>query len=90
MSADRQLDGVGYDLEFSDARVTLHVEVKGIVAPDLAFNLTRLEHERAGTDPLWRLCAVTSALGDARVEVLSGPEVLNLEMRVVQYRASRL
>ncbi|MBF4766607.1 DUF3883 domain-containing protein [Nocardioides agariphilus] len=61
-SADRQKDGVGYDLEFTRAGTTLKVEVKGIQGSHLVFNLTPKEAWRAETDPDWVVVAVTSVL----------------------------
>ena len=40
MTADRQKNGVGYDLEFAKDSRRLNVEVKGIQGSKLVFNLT--------------------------------------------------
>lgn len=61
-SADRQKDGVGYDLEFTKNGRILKVEVKGVQGTRLAFNLTPKEAWRAETDPDWVVVAVTSVL----------------------------
>lgn len=58
---DRQLDGVGYDLDFHDGEREVHVEVKGISGPNLRFELTRKELHMAKTDECWVLVAVTRA-----------------------------
>lgn len=89
LSADRQKDGVGYDLEFTNQHETLKVEVKGIAAAGLAFNLTAKELDVAGSDPAFRLCAVTQALGNPVVEVLLGSDVATLTIKATQYRAVR-
>jgi hypothetical protein len=59
---DAQKDGVGYDLLFARDGRRLKVEVKGIIGPALAFNLTPKEWWRAQTDPDWVLVAATSVL----------------------------
>ncbi len=69
MTADRQLDGVGYDLEFTRSHRKLHVEVKGIQSSRLAFNLTPKELWRAQNDPAWILIAVTQALSLRHLKV---------------------
>ncbi|MFI2366684.1 protein NO VEIN domain-containing protein [Promicromonospora sp. NPDC019610] len=38
--ADRQKEGAGYDIEFTDGVRTMHLEVKGVQGPRLAFNPT--------------------------------------------------
>lgn len=67
--ADKQLAGVGYDLEFVRGARVIKVEIKGIQGPDLAFNLTPKELWRAETDPHWVVIAVTSVLSPASYAV---------------------
>lgn len=86
LTADRQLDGVGYDIEMSNGIETLHIEAKGIASFNLAFNLTEKEFQRAGDDDHFRLSAVTDALGTPQVSVMTGPEMLALRITPTQYR----
>jgi hypothetical protein len=88
-TGDRQRDGVGYDLEFTRGSEFVKLEVKGIAAHGLAFNLTEKERFMAETDPEFRLCAVTNALAIPVVEVLTGAELLNLDRVPTQYRVRR-
>ncbi len=61
---------LGYDIDVLDAGggSILHVEVKGTASDVPGFFLTRNEWSKAGTDPLWELAIVTSALTDCHVE----------------------
>jgi len=90
LSADRQADGVGYDLDFSMDGETLHVEVKGIIGPDLAFNLTAKENWRAENDPKWVVAAVTSVLtpGARRINLLSRDQVVAGSRVITSYRVT--
>ena len=90
LSADRQADGVGYDLEFSKDDETLHVEVKGIIGPDLAFNLTAKENWRAENDPQWVLAAVTSVLtsGARTLHMLSRDRIVQAHRIITGYRVA--
>jgi hypothetical protein len=79
---DCQKDGCGYDLlyEHSDGRRRL-VEVKGTAAPEVRFQLTRLEHEVLSRDPSGRIYVVVDALNAASVHVLDWTEVEELGVR---------
>jgi uncharacterized protein DUF3883 len=81
--ADRQKEGVGYDLEFARGERVIKVEIKGIQGPDLTFNLTPKELWRAETDPHWVVVAVTSVLSPRNYRV-------NLVMRDAVARAPRV
>ena len=89
-SANRQSDGVGYDLEFTKNARTLKVEVKGIQGRTLAFNVTPKEWWRAETDPDWVLVAVTSVLSprDFRLHLLTRNVVVGGTRTVASYRLS--
>jgi len=86
--ADRQRDGVGYDLEFSLGARTLHVEIKGIQGSDLIFNLTPKELWRAETDESWVLVAVTSVLSpmDYKIQLLTRDAIANATKTITGYR----
>lgn len=86
--ADRQKDGVGYDIEFTDGVRTMHLEVKGIQGPRLAFNLTAKEWWRARTDPDFVLAGVTDVLSPTKVHVsLLGPaEIVAADRAATQFR----
>lgn len=85
---DRQKDGVGYDLLFGRAKDEIHVEVKGIQGPDLAFNLTPKEWWRAQTDPDWFVVAVTSVLSPTKpaLHAVSRGQVLAARRMSAGYR----
>lgn len=87
-SADRQKDGVGYDLEFRKGGRRLKVEVKGIQGSDLVFNLTPKEAWRAETDPDWIVVAVTGVLSPraAQLHLLTREKVAAARRVVVGYR----
>lgn len=87
-TADRQRDGVGYDLEFSSAGRKIKVEVKGIQGSELTFNLTPKELWRAETDEQWLLIAVTSVLApaDFTFHVLTRDKVVRASRVVTGYR----
>ncbi|WP_166133960.1 protein NO VEIN domain-containing protein [Nocardioides ochotonae] len=90
LTADRQSDGVGYDLEFSREGTTLHVEVKGIIGTALTFNLTAKENWRAENDPQWVLAAVTSVLtnGVRCLHTLSRDRVVTANRIITGYRVT--
>ncbi len=89
LTADRQLDGVGYDLEFTNAGGSvMKAEVKGIAASSVTFNVTRLEWEVSQSDPAFRLFAVTDALTQPVIHELTGAQLAALNRHVVQYRLS--
>jgi len=72
---DRQLDYVGYDLDFTSPGGPRKVEVKGIGGPDLAFNLTAKEYELSRSDQSWLLVAVTRALDAPSVRLIEPSEL---------------
>lgn len=88
LAADRQAEGVGYDLEFARDGRTLKVEVKGIQGRDVAFNLTPKEWWRAETDPEWVVVAVTNVLSPRAfaVHLLARDTVLEADRVVTGYR----
>lgn len=90
LDRDRQADRVGYDLEFSRAGRSLHVEVKGIQGPDLEFNLTAREWGRVLGDELFVVVAVTEVLDPLRLRVnlITLDRLAAAHRRVVQYRMS--
>lgn len=68
-TADRQKDGVGYDLEFENDQRRICVEVKGIASSRLVFNLTPKELWQASTNPDWLLVAVTNISNRDAVDI---------------------
>lgn len=88
MSADRQTDGVGYDLEFRRADRRLHVEVKGVQGADLTFNLTPKEWWRVKTDEEFVVVAVTSVLSPRSytVNLLARDRLASATRRATGYR----
>jgi hypothetical protein len=90
LSADRQADGVGYDLEFARGGQTLHVEVKGIIGTAVTFNLTAKENWRAENDPHWVVAAVTSVLTDGArtLHILSRDQVVQSNRVITGYRVT--
>ena len=88
LTADRQKDGVGYDLEFSRDGQTLKVEVKGIQGPRLVFNVTPKEAWRAETDDAWVLVAVTQVLSptDYAIHLLTRADIAAAKRVITGYR----
>jgi hypothetical protein len=88
LSADRQNDGVGYDLEFTNGHRKLKVEVKGVQGSKLVFNLTPKESWRAETDADWVVVAVTSVLSPRayRLHLLSRQQIASAKRVVMGYR----
>ena len=86
LSADRQRDGVGYDLEFTGPGGLKKVEVKGISGADVAFNLTAKEYEMSRTDGEWLLVAVTDALGNPKVHEIAPAALHKMAIDATQYR----
>lgn len=86
LTRDCQNDGVGYDLQFARGADEVHAEVKGIAGQELTFNLTAKERDMASTDPHFRLIAVNGCLGTPSVTVLTGAELLRMDLRATQYR----
>ncbi|GAB4087044.1 hypothetical protein GCM10028784_36740 [Myceligenerans cantabricum] len=86
--ADRQKDGVGYDLDLTDGERIMHLEVKGIQGPRLEFNLTAKEWWRVRTDPDFVLAGVTDALNATKVHVnlLSPEDLVDADRVATQYR----
>lgn len=87
-TADRQKDGVGYDLEFELNERKLKVEVKGIQGSALHFNMTPKEVWRAETDPEWVVVAVTNVLSPTtyKAHVLDRRQLTAAERSVTGYR----
>lgn len=90
LTADRQKDGTGYDLEFAQGSRELHVEVKGIQGPRLAFNLTPKELWRAQHDPIWLVVAVTSVLSPTHytLRVITRDRIVTARRTVTGYRVT--
>ena len=88
MSGDRQLDGVGYDLEFKSGNRELHIEVKGIQGPNCDFNMTPKETWRAETDDDWAIIAVTSVLAPEKftAQMITREQLRSAERTVLSYR----
>lgn len=88
LHADRQRDGMGYDLEFANSDSTIHLEVKGIRGANLEFNLTAKEWWRAQTDSAFLVAAVTGALNphSTRVNLLSREEIVQADRTPTQFR----
>ncbi|OAB87933.1 hypothetical protein AWH69_07900 [Janibacter melonis] len=84
---DCQSDGVGYDLDFLKNGEHLHVEVKGIKASKLTFNLTPKEYWRAETDDRWVVVAVTNVLAPTpEVHLLTRDRVVAANRVVTGFR----
>jgi hypothetical protein len=88
LSADRQADGVGYDLEFTKGSRELRIEVKGIQGSSLTFNLTPKEFWRATTDEKWALVAVTSVLSpsDYNLQFVTRDRIVAGQRVITGYR----
>lgn len=84
LKRDCQKDGVGYDLLYEKGDRELHVEVKGIMSPTLAFNLTPKESWRVETDVDFVVIAVTNVLSPiafdlkllTRAQLAAAPRVI--------------
>lgn len=88
LSRDCQREGCGYDLEFVRGAARLHVEVKGIQASRIAFNMTAKEWHVCKTDGQFVLIAVTNVLHKdrCRVNVLWPHQIVSLARHATQYR----
>lgn len=88
--ADRQRQGVGFDLEFDRGGSSLLVEVKGIQSNRLAFNMTALEWATALASPNYLVLAVTDVLSPNgfRVNTLGQEELFAMSRAPVQFRLS--
>ena len=85
--ADRQLDGVGYDLEFRNGSKLIKVEVKGVAGNEVTFNLTAKELYLSKSDKKWTLIVVTNALSEAPVvQEFSGIQLNAMLIVATQYR----
>ncbi|WP_127125130.1 DUF3883 domain-containing protein [Georgenia sp. SYP-B2076] len=86
--ADRQRDGVGYDLEYEKDGRVLHVEVKGIQGGQTVFNITPKEWWRAQTDETFIVIAVTSVLSpkDYVVNIITRAQITEGRRAVASYR----
>lgn len=87
---DRQIDGVGYDLEFQKEESTLYVEVKGIRGNDLVFNMTAKEWHQSLNLHGFVLIAVTNALDNEtfKIHVLWPDQICKLQRVITQFRLS--
>jgi hypothetical protein len=87
---DNQLDGVGYDFEFTKNGESLLIEIKGIRGTKLEFNMTAREFFVCSTKQNFRLIAVTSVLSEAnyRIHVLCPSDIFQMRRRVTQFRFS--
>ncbi len=74
----RESERVGYDLDATKRRTTLHVEVKGVQGDLLQFPITAREVECATDDKAFRLAVVTNALNPKlrRIREFSGSDLL--------------
>ncbi|MFJ3403465.1 protein NO VEIN domain-containing protein [Promicromonospora sp. NPDC090134] len=88
--ADRQKDGVGYDIDLTDGERSVHLEVKGIQGPRLEFNVTAKEWWRVRTDPDFVLAAGTDVLNPTTVHVnlLSPEELVEADRVATQFRVA--
>jgi hypothetical protein len=88
--ADRQTEGVGFDLEFSRHGSALLVEIKGIQSNRLAFNMTALEWATALASPNYLVLAVTDVLSltGFKVNALGQEELFAMGRAPVQFRLS--
>lgn len=88
LKRDCQQDGIGYDLKYGRGARKLHVEVKGIMGPTLAFNLTPKEAWRAETDPDFVVVAVTNVLSPTafQLHVLDRSRLASASRVITGYR----
>lgn len=86
--ADRQKEGVGFDLEFARDGAVHHTEVKGISGGSLRFNMTWKEWERAVSDPDFVVAAVTRVLHEDSPQIhwLTRDRLLGARRSATQYR----
>ena len=89
---DNQLDGIGYDFEFTKDGQSLLIEIKGIRGSSLEFNMTAREFFVCSNKENFRLIAVTNALKENsyKIHVLCPSDILQMRRRVTQYRLSLL
>lgn len=71
---DRQRENCGYDLLAVSYTQILKVEVKGTVASEQRFFITRNERTSLA-DSKWRLALVTSARDNPKLTILTGKEI---------------
>jgi hypothetical protein len=85
---DCQAAGIGYDLLFENGNRVLHVEVKGIIGSNLAFNMTGREWKRVFDDPAYVVIAVRNVLDSNRLvpELLTRDRLANGTPRLTQLR----
>ncbi|GAB2678261.1 protein NO VEIN domain-containing protein [Thalassiella azotivora] len=88
LKRDCQRDGVGFDLLFAKADRELHVEVKGVMASKLAFNLTPKESWRVEWDNHFVVVAVTNVLSPTafRLHLLTRAELIRARRVITGYR----
>ena len=87
---DNQLDGVGYDFEFTKDGESLLIEIKGIRGSKLEFNMTAREFFVCSNKANFRLIAITNTLkeDDYKIHVLCPSDIFQMRRRVTQYRLS--
>jgi hypothetical protein len=85
----REVENVGYDLDFEFNGVPEHVEVKGTALPEVLFFLSRNEWNHAQSDPHFVLCVVTSALTTPTLHQWRGSEIANaFKLEPMSYKVS--
>lgn len=87
----KELEQIGYDLEATDGRRTIHAEVKGVSGSKVQFPITAGEVRRAGEDPAFRLYVVTNARArTAKIHPMMGAKVLkHFELTPISFIAKR-
>lgn len=84
---DRQKDGVGYDLDVTNGKDFLKVEVKGIQSTRLAFNMTAKEWVVAMANANYVVITVNKVLTESfYVTILNRGSLSKLQRQVTQIR----